>query len=728
MILLQNYIMASATFTNESQSSLQPNDSASAIPYDSDNDTTLLEGASEARTSHKRRRLNRQRDKAWDYCRTPIQGVEPYSEKDGRRVRRIWYCKYPCCEQYSCLSTGAARGHMKSIHGVNIDSNTPSTVEQKIQQNLKKQFKDYEQKNLDIERNNSLEALQKAAVPAVVKQAILRLIVHHDLPFNTAQWPELHALIYAVNHQATNCMWKSHQTTANMIGKTFEIKRSQLQQRLQQSRSLIHFTTDTWHSPNFKELQAITGHWVDDTGRLCKALLALKEMNNGHAGIEVAPVFEAVFELFSIKGKAGFITADNHGANDTLCTALSEALNDWNPQQRRLRCVGHIINLAAQAFLFAKSQEAVQLAIDEANATGLSIDEELLQKSEDDDTAGWIKQPALQKILQFVTTLRRSDKLYNAFKRAASKVIRAPNQTRWNSHYYTLQDAFEMKSYYTSFIHANPALSDYELSTADWQLVELTITFLEPFQTATKQCEGDYITLDKVQLHMDALDSHLKEQKTMYKDQPDMAGSVLTAWFAFDKYYTALDETGAYSAALLLHPRHRKAYLTSAWQSKWIIAGVGRARDLWLQYKKEPEAINDDKDTSALSHFQRYMAKVEAKQRSKSGSLDEFDRFINAPQEAIDISPLEWWLQPQQQRSYPQLSQLAIDILSCPAMSAESERVFSATRRSVPWTRARLSSQRIEQLECLKHWQRASVVDEEFELISDVEDTAEAEN
>jgi hypothetical protein len=241
-----------------------------------------------------------------------------------------------------------------------------------------------------------------------------------------------------------------------------------------------------------------------------------------------------------------------------------------------------------------------------------------------------------------------------------------------------------MKSYYISFIHANPALSEYELSTTDWQLIELTIAFLEPFQTATKQCEGDYITFDKVQLYMDALDSHLKEQKTMCKDQPDMAGSVLTAWFAFDKYYTALDETGAYSAALLLHPRHRKAYLTSAWQSKWITAGVGRARDLWLQYKKEPEAVNDDKDTSALSHFQRYMAKVEAKQRLKSGSSDEFDRFINAPQEAIDISPLEWWLQPQQQRSYPQLSQVAIDILSCPAMSAESERIFSATRRSVP--------------------------------------------
>ena len=196
--LLHNHIMASATLINESQSSLQPNDSASVISYDYDNDTTPLEGASEARTSHKRRRLNRQRDKAWDYCRTPIKGVEPHSEKDGRRVRRIWYCKYPCCERYSCLSTGAARGHMKSIHSVNIDTNTPSIVEQKKQQNLKKQFKDHEQKEQDMERNNGLEALRKAAVPAVVKQTVLRLIVHHDLPFNAAQWPELHALIYAL--------------------------------------------------------------------------------------------------------------------------------------------------------------------------------------------------------------------------------------------------------------------------------------------------------------------------------------------------------------------------------------------------------------------------------------------------------------------------------------------------------------------------------------------------
>jgi hypothetical protein len=606
---------------------------------------------------------------------------------------------------------------MLSVHGVNIDINPPSIVKKKIQQDLVKMVNRTEHIRREKEHELVKEGLRNAANPAVVKQALLRLIVHHDLPLSTVEWPELHSLVLAINYQAEGCIWTSHQTTANMVARTFETRRLQLKELLQQSRSLIHFTTDTWHSLNHKELQAITGHWIDETGRLFKALLALKEMVNGHAGSEVAVAIQSTLEYYEIKEKAGYLTADNHGANDTLCEALSEVLNDWNPQQRRLRCVGHIINLAVQSFLFAKSKEAVELAITSANSNGLTIDEELLQKSEDDDTAGWIKQPALQKILKLRTTLSRSDKLYNAFQRAAGKVIRAPNVTRWNSYYSTFEDALELKGYYTSFIHDNPALAEYELSTADWLLVEQTIAFLEPFKAATKRCEGDYVTLDKVQLHMDGLDAHYKEQQELYKHEPAMLGSVITSWHAFDKYYKVIDTTGAYTAAILLHPSLRKSYLTGAWKRDWITAGVQSARTLWLQYKKE--VSTDDTDTSSLPQFERFLAGVQSKQRSKGGSADEFERFINAPIELIDIPPLQWWLQPQQQRSYPQLSQLAIDILTCPAMSAESERVFSGTRRTVPWTRARLSSSTIEHLECTKHWQRAGVIDTEFELIED---------
>ena len=47
---------------------------------------------------------------------------------------------------------------------------------------------------------------------------------------------------------------------------------------------------------------------------------------------------------------------------------------------------------------------------------------------------------------------------------------------------------------------------------------------------------------------------------------------------------------------------------------------------------------------------------------------------------------------------------MAVDVLSIPSMSAESERVFSGTRRQITPDRARLSGIAIAQAECLKSW------------------------
>jgi hypothetical protein len=50
------------------------------------------------------------------------------------------------------------------------------------------------------------------------------------------------------------------------------------------------------------------------------------------------------------------------------------------------------------------------------------------------------------------------------------------------------------------------------------------------------------------------------------------------------------------------------------------------------------------------------------------------------------------------------LSQLALEILSIPAMSADPERLFSATKLIISDLRNRLSMQMIEALAYLKSW------------------------
>jgi hypothetical protein len=66
----------------------------------------------------------------------------------------------------------------------------------------------------------------------------------------------------------------------------------------------------------------------------------------------------------------------------------------------------------------------------------------------------------------------------------------------------------------------------------------------------------------------------------------------------------------------------------------------------------------------------------------------------------------KWWLEDTQQTLYPNLSKMALDILSIPAMSAEPERLFSDTKITLQDRRNRLGIGTIEAIECIKSWSR----------------------
>ncbi len=85
---------------------------------------------------------------------------------------------------------------------------------------------------------------------------------------------------------------------------------------------------------------------------------------------------------------------------------------------------------------------------------------------------------------------------------------------------------------------------------------------------------------------------------------------------------------------------------------------------------------------------------------------DEYERYCQAERTYGFTSALSWWLEETQQKNYPNLSKMAVDILSIPAMSAEPERLFSASKLTVTDRRNRLGTDVMEALECLKSWLR----------------------
>jgi hypothetical protein len=57
--------------------------------------------------------------------------------------------------------------------------------------------------------------------------------------------------------------------------------------------------------------------------------------------------------------------------NDTVIRAIeafmhAEGINYWTEKTQRLCCIGHIINLATQDFMFATNKEATELAYERA--------------------------------------------------------------------------------------------------------------------------------------------------------------------------------------------------------------------------------------------------------------------------------------------------------------------------------------------------------------------------
>jgi hypothetical protein len=94
---------------------------------------------------------------------------------------------------------------------------------------------------------------------------------------------------------------------------------------------------------------------------------------------------------------------------------------------------------------------------------------------------------------------------------------------------------------------------------------------------------------------------------------------------------------------------------------------------------------------------------------------------------ASDIIPvsdsLAWWLELAPQQTYPNLSRMAIDFLSIPAISAVPERCFSATKETITDKRNKLGSEVIQAFECLKSWYKLK----EFKSNSFLEDILDAQ-
>lgn len=208
-----------------------------------------------------------------------------------------------------------------------------------------------------------------------------------------------------------------------------------------------------------------------------------------HAGETLATEMLTIIEEFGIQPHLGYFQSDNATSNDTCISTILSRIRVSQPaeakKQRRLRCLGHIVNLIAKTFL--------------AEASKLE---------EGENKAGPIK-----KLHNIVHYIRRSPQRRDAFvktsefrraegvdeTRLASLQLVADNDTRWNSTFMMVARAIRLRSSIElycaqSLMNEKDGIKDI-LTAEDWHTLEEVEKILQPFEEITKLFEGNGATL-----------------------------------------------------------------------------------------------------------------------------------------------------------------------------------------------------------------------------------------
>jgi hypothetical protein len=246
------------------------------------------------------------------------------------------------------------------------------------------------------------------------------------------------------------------------------------------------------------------------------------------------------------------------------------------------------------------------------------------------------------------------------------------------------------------------------VSEGDWVELEKLAKCLQYFHDATIATEGRTSTVDSILPTMDFLLEKLEEAKASYAEDTFMSPCCNAGWAKLDKYYSLTGRSPAYIAAMVLCPQWKWTYFDANWPEKWCAEAKKALEDFWMrQYMSTAVSLPILTETSNKPVENAFL-KWQAGKKKSPHPQDEYVQYIRTP--TIDVTDARsWWLEPTQRKTYPNLSLMALDLLSIPAMSAEPERLFSSAKITITDRRNRLGIESIEAVECLKSWLGNSV-------------------
>jgi hypothetical protein len=187
----------------------------------------------------------------------------------------------------------------------------------------------------------------------------------------------------------------------------------------------VHMSFDVWTSPNHRGFLAVVAHYTDyRQGEVKDVLLGFRRLLGAHSGENIGGCVWSVVEDFRLQRRLGYFTLDNATSNDTAMATIGQKLEDlgidFDPKERRLRCFGHILNLAAKAFLWSEDP--------------LMLDDAVLEADTDDDTElqrlqDWRKRGPLGKLYNCIRYILKTPQRREKFEDKCRSILKQETGT-----------------------------------------------------------------------------------------------------------------------------------------------------------------------------------------------------------------------------------------------------------------------------------------------------------
>ncbi|OBS15352.1 hypothetical protein FPOA_28533 [Fusarium poae] len=477
------------------------------------------------------------------------------------------------------------------------------------------------------------------------QRKMVKWMVSANLPFRTAQHPFLREVLEylspSVGIQRAHISDKSVRAIAF---REYEKNKGLVAKTLQESPGQVHLAFDGWTSTNGLSLYGVSAVYRDRQAQPHKIVLGLPEMDGRHTGKNIAAAVLEVISSYDIEKKIGYFTVDNASNNDTALAEIGDALGFHWPE-RRVRCLGHVINLVVKALLFGQDYESFERDVNDGLLT--------VQREHEQ----WRKRGPIGKLHNFCQEVNRSDlwtrKLISAqehrireaaedsgFKAHKPVKVVTDNATRWLSQFYMMQRALRLKPFYDTFIFEARAHFDSEnrtrcgnlrkgvrepyflqegnrLEESDWEAIQALHDILLNFELVIKSLQGDSQSREKQrslgeeaidQIHgasWEILDAYeflldgLETAKGIVAGLPEgdhLVVNVNNAWKKLDSYYAKAGESPLIYAAAVLNPGKRWDAFDGWYEDhpNWIDAARQQVYRLWReQYKDLPIDAED---------------------------------------------------------------------------------------------------------------------------------------